>query len=186
MLFASISRLEHSKNSHRQCVNFSNITWLDEKGHIKPPIYLYLILVFIARGWCIFAASLTQSSDRAALVALFYPQKSDFIMALVAGVGALVLYAFVIAERKRSPLWVRPFFSRLKWMLLLLLLIDGVLLVERTINAYYLYSWSTGLDALFLFWSLIYLFQSKRLKHYFADWQKEDVQENAGLRDNNR
>ncbi|WP_299788655.1 DUF2919 domain-containing protein [uncultured Shewanella sp.] len=158
-------------------MNFSNITWLDDKGHIKPPLYLYLILVYIARGWCIFAASLTQASDRAALVALFYPQKSDFLMALVAGFGALLVYGAVIAERKRSPLWVRPIFAQLKWVLLLLLAIDGALLLERSINSYYLYSWSMGLDALLLFWSLIYLFKSKRLSYYFADWPKEGPDE---------
>ncbi len=154
-------------------MNFSNITWLDDKGHIKPPIYLYLMLVFIARGWCIFIASLTQASDRAGLVALFYPQKADFIMALIAGGGALLLYAFIIAERKRSPTWIRPVFNQLKWLLLLLLLLDGILLVERSINSHYLYSWSMGLDGLILFWSFIYLFKSKRLSYYFADWKKE-------------
>ncbi|NRB25010.1 DUF2919 domain-containing protein [Shewanella sp.] len=160
-------------------MNFSNITWLDDKGHIKPPLYLYFILVFIARGWCIFIASLTQASDRAALVAMFYPQKSDFIMALVAGFGALFIYGVVIAERKRKPHWLRPVFAQLKWILLLLLVIDGALLFERTINSHYLYSWSTGLDGLLLFWSLIYLFKSKRLTYYFADWNKdEDEQAN--------
>ncbi|RTR37890.1 DUF2919 domain-containing protein [Shewanella canadensis] len=154
-------------------MNFSNITWLDDKGHIKPPLYLYLILVYIARGWCIFIASLTQSSDRAGLVALFYPHKSDFIMALMAGFGALLVYGVVIAERKRSPIWVRPIFGQLKWVLLLLLSIDGGLLIERTINSHYLYNWSMGLDALLLFWSLIYLFKSKRLSYYFDDWPKE-------------
>ncbi len=139
-------------------MNFSNITWLDDNGHIKPPIYLYFILIFLARGWCIFIASLTQASDRAALVALFYPQKADFMMALAAGAGALLLYGFIIAERKRSPAWVRPMFNQFRWMLLLLLLVDGALLIERSINSHYLYSWSMGLDGLILFGVLsIYL-----------------------------
>ncbi|ACA87120.1 DUF2919 domain-containing protein [Shewanella woodyi] len=155
-------------------MNFSNITWLDDNGHIKPPIYLYFILIFLARGWCIFIASLTQASDRAALVALFYPQKADFMMALAAGAGALLLYGFIIAERKRSPVWVRPLFNQFRWVLLLLLLVDGGLLIERSINSHYLYSWSMGLDGLILFWSFIYLFKSKRLSHYFSDWKREE------------
>ncbi|NRD74345.1 DUF2919 domain-containing protein [Shewanella sp. VB17] len=153
-------------------MNFSHITWLDDKGRIKPPIYLYLILAFIARGWCVLIISLTQSSDRAGLVALFYPQKADFIMALLAGAGALLLYIAIIAERKRSPNWIRPFFGQLKWCLLVLLTIDGCLLIERSINSHHLYSWSMGLDGLILFWSLLYLFKSIRLEHYFADWNK--------------
>jgi len=95
-------------------------------------------------------------------------------MALVAGFGALLVYGVVIAERKRSPLWLRPLFGQLKWVLLLLLAIDAGLLIERTINSHYLYNWSMGLDALLLFWSLIYLFKSKRLSYYFADWPREE------------
>ncbi len=132
------------------------------------------MLVFIARGWCIFIISLTQASDRAALVAMFYPQKSDFIMALVAGFGALIVYGVVIAERKRKPHLLRSIFVQLKWILLMLLIIDGALLFERAINSHYLYNWNTGLVALLLFWSLIYLFKSKHLSHYFADWNTDE------------
>lgn len=152
-------------------MNFSNITWLDDKGHIKPPLMLYFILVFLARGWCILVASLTQASDRAGLVALVYPQKSDFLMALMAGAGALVVYAIIIAERKRSPQWVQPIFPYMKWLLLVLLCIDAILLLQRVLHSHYIYNWSMGLDALFLFWSTLYLFNSKRLMHYFSDWK---------------
>ncbi|MCL1094915.1 DUF2919 domain-containing protein [Shewanella kaireitica] len=155
-------------------MNFSNITWLDDKGHIKPPLMLYLMLVFLARGWCIFIASLTQASDRAGLVALVYPQKSDFLMALMAGAGALVVYGLIIAERKRSPSWIQPIFKYMKWLLLALLCIDGGLLIQRILHAHYVYSWSVGLDALFLFWSTLYLFNSNRLKYYFLDWKAEE------------
>lgn len=152
-------------------MNFSNITWLDDKGHVKPPIMLYLLLVFIARGWCVFIASLTQASDRAALVTLFYPHKDDFLMALAAGAGALFIYAAVIAERKRKPAWVRHLFPYMKWLLLGLLIVDGALLIQRILHSYYAYSWSMGLDALFLFWSCLYLYKSKHLRLYFNDWQ---------------
>ncbi|ACJ28726.1 Conserved hypothetical protein [Shewanella piezotolerans WP3] len=155
-------------------MNFSNITWLDDKGHIKPPLMLYLMLVFLARGWCIFIASLTQASDRAGLVALVYPQKSDFLMALMAGAGALIVYGLIIAERKRSPSWIQPIFKYIKWLLLALLCIDGGLLIQRILHAHYVYSWSVGLDALFLFWSTLYLFNSNRLKYYFLDWKAEE------------
>ncbi|MXR69135.1 DUF2919 family protein [Shewanella sp. JBTF-M18] len=154
-------------------MNFGHINWLDDKGHFKPPLMLYLMLAFIARGWCVFIASLTQASDRAGLVALIYPQKSDFLMALAAGVGGLVLYGFVIAERKRSPLWLRPAFNQLKFLLIAFLMLDAGLLLQRLIHSHFLYSWSFGLDALFLFWSLLYIAKSKHLKYYLQDWRNQ-------------
>ncbi len=154
-------------------LNFGHINWLDDNGHFKPPLMLYLMLAFIARGWCVFIASLTQASDRAGLVALIYPQKSDFLMALTAGAGALLLYGLVIAERKRSPGWLRPAFNQLKPLLLLLLFVDGGLLMQRLIHNHFLYSWSFGLDALFLFWSLLYIAKSKHLKYYLQDWRNQ-------------
>ncbi|MDB2386927.1 DUF2919 domain-containing protein [Shewanella sp.] len=155
-------------------MNFSHITWLDDQGRIKPPLMLYLMLVFLARGWCVLIASLTQASDRAGLVAMLYPQKSDFFMALIAGAGALLIYAAIIAERKRSPQWVQPFFKHVKWLLLILLCVDGGLLIQRVLHAHYIYSWSVGLDALFVFWGTLYFFNSKQLAYYFADWERSE------------
>ncbi|WP_298774101.1 DUF2919 domain-containing protein [uncultured Shewanella sp.] len=152
-------------------MNFSHIRWLDEKGQVKPPIYLYGMLIFLARAWCIWIVSLTQASDRAGLVSLLYPHKADFIMSLMAGLGAVLVYIFIIAERKRSPEWLRIPFGQIKWLLLGLLLLDGGLLISRVINSHFLYSWSMGLDALLLFWSTLYLVKSKRLSLYLSDWK---------------
>ncbi|MCG9696337.1 DUF2919 domain-containing protein [Shewanella sp. Isolate11] len=154
-------------------MNFSHINWLDDKGHFKPPLMLYLMLAFIARGWCVFIASLTQASDRAGLVALIYPQKSDFLLSLAAGFGAIILYGLVIAERKRSPSWARPLFNQLKWLLILLLIVDASLLLQRLIHGHFLFTWSVGLDALFLFWSSIFIAKSKHLLYYLNDWKAE-------------
>jgi hypothetical protein len=151
-------------------VNFSNITWLDDKGHIKPPIFLYFIILFLARGWCVFIASLTQFSDQSGLVRLFYPEKSDFMLALIAGVGAVFVYGLVISERKRSPVWLQPIFKHLLPMLWLLVILDGVILSQRLIHDFFVFKISYALDVLVIFWSALYLLKSKRLKYYTQDW----------------
>lgn len=120
-----------------------------------------------------FIASLTQYSDRAALVKLIYPEKMDFLLSLATGLGAVCLYGVVIAERKRSPDWLRPLFGQLRPLLFGLLLLDGAILAQRLRHADYMFNWSFGLDALVLFWASLYLLQSKRLGYYLKDWQKE-------------
>ncbi|WP_394130941.1 DUF2919 domain-containing protein [Shewanella maritima] len=154
-------------------LRFSNITWLDDKGHIKPPIFLYLMIVFLSRAWCIFAASLTQFDDRAGLVRLFYPEKSDFLWALATGIGAVLLFGLIIAERKRKSTWLQPIFKQGRWIIALLLLVDAIVLSQRVIHDHFVFKASYALDLLFVFWSVMYLLQSKRLRYYFNDWQIE-------------
>ncbi|WP_137221382.1 DUF2919 domain-containing protein [Shewanella sp. MEBiC00475] len=166
-------------------MNFSNITWLDDHGHIKPPLFLYLMLVFLARGWCIFIASLTQFNDRASLVRLFYPEKGDFILALIAGVGAVLIYGLIIAERKRSWPILIPLFKRSRWFLWILLIIDGLFLFQRMMHDDFLFKLGYSIDALFLFWSIIYVFKSKRLYYYFADWTESNPAEQVETPSNN-
>lgn len=153
-------------------MNFGHITWLDDKGHMKPPAILYLMLVFLARGWCVFVMSLTQASDRSGLVRLIYPQKEEFLLALASGIGAVIVYLLVIAERKRKPIWLKAGFRLgLVWLWSLLIL-DAVILTQRLFHAKFLFNWSFGVDALLLFWFGIYLMKSKRLRHYFDDWRE--------------
>ncbi len=140
---------------------------------MKPPAVLYLMLVFLARGWCVFIMSLTQHSDRAGLVRLIYPQKEEFLLALGAGLGAVLFYFLIIAERKRKPSWLRGVFKYgLTWLWVLVIL-DGIILTQRLYHAQFLFNWSFGVDALLIFWCTIYLMKSKRLRHYFDDWQVE-------------
>lgn len=155
-------------------VDFQHIKWVDDKGHVKPPIWLYAILVYLARGWCVWIASLTQANDRAAIVRLFYPDRFDFIQALIAGIGAVILFGLVIAERQRKPQWLAPAFRKMMIVLWGLLLLDGVLLAQRLNHADYLFSWFFAVDILLLFWSGLYLLYSKHLKFYVKDWHREE------------
>lgn len=153
-------------------LKFEHIRWVDDKGHIKPPLGLYLLLTFLARGWVVFAASLTQFSDRAGLVKLFYPQKETFMLALATGLGAVLCYLLVILERKKRPNWAKPMFERMMWLLWPLLLLDGAVLLVRLATSGYLFSWTAALDALFIFWFAIYLLKSEHLRLYLKDWQR--------------
>ncbi|KFZ36691.1 hypothetical protein HR45_14610 [Shewanella mangrovi] len=150
--------------------SFEDVRWLDDKGHVKPPMVLYLLLLFLARGWVIFVLSLTDSSDRAGLVRFFFPERADFLVSLAAGAGAVLIFLLVTAERRRKPQWLRHCFRWLRPMLLVLLVIDAVLLYFRLKHNHFWFEWSMALDALLLFWSLIYLRVSRQLQLYCRDW----------------
>lgn len=125
-----------------------------------------------------FIASLTQFNDQTGLVRLFYPEKSDFILALIAGAGALLVYGLVISERKRSPLWLQPIFKYLLGLLWLLLIVDALMLGQRLVHDFFVFKLNYAIDALIIFWSSLYLFKSKRLKYYTQDWVIEPASDN--------
>nr|WP_228730085.1 DUF2919 domain-containing protein [Shewanella sedimentimangrovi] len=150
---------------------FEHVPWLDDKGHVRPPLMLYLLLAFLGRGWLVFIASLTQADDRTGLVRLFYPLKDDFLLALLTGLGAVLLYLLVIAERKRAWRWPIAVFRRMKWGLWFLLALDGMLLGQRLLHSDFMFSPTAAFDALMLFWGALYLLKSLHLKLYLKDWQ---------------
>ncbi len=151
--------------------SFEDVRWLDDKGHVRPPLLLYLLLLFLARGWCIFAMSLTDGSDRASLVRLFFPERIDFMVSLAAGIGAVLIFFLVTCERRRKPQWLRPTFGQIRPMLWCLLVVDAALLWFRLKHNGFMFEWSMALDGLILFWSALYLRASRHLKLYVRDWQ---------------
>ncbi|MCL1079781.1 DUF2919 domain-containing protein [Parashewanella spongiae] len=151
-------------------MSFSNIRWLDDKGRIKPPLFLYLILIFLARGWCVFILSLTQAGQRDGLVKLFYPLKDDFIASIIVGSIGLGIYFLVTVERRGKPLWLIPVFSKLKLLLFASVSTEFALIVIRLSHIDYQFSWIYAIEILILFWGIIYLLKSKHLKYYSQGW----------------
>ncbi len=154
-------------------LNLNHVYWMDDNGHIKPPKYLYLLLAFLAKAWVVWVMSLTQHSDRAALVRTLYPMQADFIQALMVGAGAVFIFLLVLAERRRKPEWVKPVFKQGRTILMAVLVAEVVVWVQRFTHSDMLFHWGVALDAVALFWCGIYLLKSRHLKVYFKSWTPE-------------
>lgn len=153
-------------------MKFEHVYWMDDNGHIKPPTYLYLVLAFLARGWVVWVMSLTQHSDRAALVRTLYPIQADFIQALIVGAGAVFMFLLVLAERRRKPEFVRPIFNQGRLILAAVLAAEAFVWIQRLVHSDMLFHWGVALDAVALFWCAIYIAKSRHLKVYFSEWRK--------------
>ena len=150
-------------------LDFSRINWLDDKGRVKPPAFLYVVLAFLAKGWCVFLMSLTQAGQRDGLVKLFYPLKSDFISALATGAVAVFIYILIIFERKGTLAWIYPLFNKIKWLLFLSVLTEFALLIIRLEHSDFLFHWVKGLELLGVFWCFLYVLKSQHLKLYIEN-----------------
>ncbi|WP_133406602.1 DUF2919 domain-containing protein [Parashewanella tropica] len=151
-------------------LDFSHIRWLDDKGRVKPPLTLYIVLAFLARSWCVFAMSLTQSGQRDVLVKLFYPEKTDFISGLVAGSIAVVIFFLITFERRGKPTFLIPLFKRIKWGLFVTLVAEVYLIYVKLSHLQFQFSWQSGLEVLGLFWCWLFIIKSQHLEYYVKNW----------------
>ena len=147
-------------------LDFNKINWLDDKGRIKPPTFLYVVLVFLAKGWCVFLMSLTQMGQRDGLVKLFYPLKSDFISALITGAVAVLIYILIIFERKGTSTWFYSIFHKIRWFLFISVFLEFILTYFRLQHSDFVFHWVKGLEVLGIFWCFLYVLKSQHLKVY--------------------
>lgn len=76
----------------------------DEAGIIKPPAWLYWLLLFVCIDWVVLVFSLALREHTTQLLGLFYPAKSQLAMQLAATVPFIVVL-LLLGNRQR--LWQR-------------------------------------------------------------------------------
>lgn len=150
-------------------LDFSRINWLDDKGRVKTPTFLYVVLLFLAKGWCIFLMSLTQSGHRDGLVKIFYPLNTDFISALASGAIAVVIYILILLERKGTYKWVYSLFHKIRWLLFFSIFTEVILNFFRLQHTDFTFHWIKGLEVLGIFWCFLYVLKSQHLMVYLRN-----------------
>ena len=144
--------------------------YYDDSGRMKPPLFAYLLLVFVCRGLMILIISLSFREDSERLLRIFYPLPYHFYLSLIPIIPAL-LSLFLIS--KRTILWKKArfaWFKPLRWCLGFALLLDIVIQLFMLREIYFVYSVSHGLSLLIAFSGIIYLINSSYIKHLVLDW----------------
>jgi len=86
----------------------------DEGGRLKPPLLLYIFLLFVCRGFILLIISLSFREDSDRMMGLFFPNKFDFYWSLLPTVPALGLLAIL---SQRSKLWQKQRLRMFSWIL---------------------------------------------------------------------
>jgi hypothetical protein len=71
----------------------------NEDGWLKPPVWVYINLIFMAKGLLIFIASLASIGTGDQILAFMYPEKNSLYIAIALSVVPLVtLVSFTLGE----------------------------------------------------------------------------------------
>ncbi|MFC3120637.1 DUF2919 domain-containing protein [Agaribacter flavus] len=144
----------------------------DEGGRLKPPLFLYFVLLFFCRGIVIFVVALSVPNDSSRMMEIFYPEKYDFYLSLMSAVPAVL--ALVLLSRRYS-IWQQSkqrLFSFLFALLVMASLIDLSLQIYIVNKLSYSFSISRALTLGGAVLALSYVLKSKHIRHLRKDWSK--------------
>lgn len=142
------------------------LKYYTKSGDLKPPIYFYMGLLFLARTWAMLIISLTSRETGNKLLAIFYPEQWHFYLGLASGFIAIILFLLSARESSKHPLlskiWQRgyPF---------LLLSVLG----DLSLQLYYLYldrfqySLQASIQLVAVIWLLLLCVNSHHIKASF-------------------
>ncbi|WP_083272925.1 DUF2919 family protein [Alteromonas confluentis] len=143
----------------------------DEAGRVKPPLWLYWMLILLCSDWLALVFSLLTFGKTSELLSLFYPDRSQLGMRLLATLP-FVVTLLLLGNRER--LWKRGWteWRKLIYPLLMMGVVMSILAQVLPMGQdHWAFHWT---PAAFLLANLILALtalQSIHLKTLYADWR---------------
>jgi len=147
------------------------LKYYDDAGRIKPPIMLYVIVLFLCRPLIVFIASISFRQDGGLLLSIFYPVKYHFYLALVHAIPALALLLFI---NFREKLWKHKcagVFKILPAVFVVLLGLDTAVQLYILNAQSFAFKWSFAFSFVGLIVATLFVAKSYHLKLMNADYR---------------
>ncbi|MDA9557564.1 DUF2919 domain-containing protein [Vibrio sp.] len=138
----------------------------DQYGFIKPPIWLWLGWMLLAKAWIVFIGAGVSREHGSRILDIIYPDSDLLYSGLAIGLPS-ILMMWLMGLRSADRMRINGIMSFGRIYSLLL----TVILLGQTVYSVYLsrgkFSWEVGVILLFLSWFLLYLLRSKTVKACF-------------------
>ncbi len=138
----------------------------DEEGFLKVPKWLWLGWLFLAKAWVVFIVAGVSREVGTTLLEMIYPIRSSLYMGLITGLPALFLI-WSMGLRKPQKQGLCRFLNHGRAITQL------TIVIQLTVISYQVYlenarfSWPNGITLLGLFWLLLYVSKSQRVRDCF-------------------
>lgn len=145
----------------------------DDTGVIKPPLWLYVMLLINSVDWIVLLFSLLSMQHTTLLLSLFYPQSHLLGLKLIGSVPFIIVLS-LIGNRQR--LWKKQYYGWL-WVLKPLvaagIFLSSALVIQQLALSHWQFHFmlASQLFSLFLFfWMGL---KSRHIKWMLTDWRKD-------------
>jgi len=87
---------------------------------------IYLVLLFVLRGYFVWIMSVTNMRDRIAIIEFVYPDTSLFFLSLLSGALGLIVVALLSLRRPNAASWVQKSWPYCRIIMITALMFDLV------------------------------------------------------------
>ena len=96
----------------------------DRHNCLKISPSIYIVLLFVLRGYIVWIMSVTNLRDRVGIIQWIYPETSLFYLSLFSGTLGLFVVVLLSLRRPNSALWIKVCWPYCRLFLILALLFD--------------------------------------------------------------
>ena len=137
-----------------------------QSGDLKPPIYFYFSLLFLARTWALLLISIASRGTGGNILGIFYPERTYFYLGLISGFIALLLFILSGRDHDKHPLLSKLWQMGYPFLLLSITADFSLQLYSLSIH-HFQYSLSASLQLVIIIWIFLYSLRSTHLKTSF-------------------
>ena len=127
----------NNKNLNNKNNDYKNYSFndFDKYNCLKLSVSVYLILLFVLRGYLTWIMSVTNMRDRVSIIQFVYPDTSMFFLSLISGSLGLIVVILISLRRPNANDWVKSLWPYCRLILITALLFD--LLINIVAFAYW-------------------------------------------------
>jgi uncharacterized membrane protein len=114
-----------SKQKSNDYKNYS-VEDFDKYNCLKISITIYLVLLFVLRGYFVWIMSVTNMRDRIAIIEFVYPDTSLFFLSLFSGALGLIVVVLLSLRRPNANAWVQKLWPYCRVIMVTALMFDLV------------------------------------------------------------
>jgi len=104
-----------------------SINDFDKFDCLKISKGIYLLLLFVLRGYIVWLISVTNMQDRVSTIQMIYPQTSMFYLSLLSGVIGFFMLLIIALRKPEAPQWVKICWRHCRKILVVVLCFDLII-----------------------------------------------------------
>lgn len=134
----------------------------DKSGYLKPPIWLILGWVLLARAWLVFVASCASRDAGVKILETLYPATRELYLGMALGLPSIIFLWLVFMRSPERP-WIDKIIVWAKGVSLAMAVVQLGLLIVHLKQSFWGFSWLNAITLVCLSWLILYLVRSKRV-----------------------